>query len=411
MDGQMTEFYDSLETRSADEREAALFAALPEQVALAKADSPAYARLLAGVDPHAVTGRTALAGLPVTRKSELIDAQQADPPFASLTAVPVSEMRRVFASPGPIYDPEGWDNDWWRVARALYAAGFRRGDLMHNCFSYHFTPGGVMFETGAHALGCPVFPAGTGNTDQQAQAIANLRPAGYGGTPSFLKIILERAEELGLDHSSLVKACVSGEALPPPLRQSLKDLGVDVTQCYASADLGLIAYETAAREGLVVDEQVIVEIVRPGTGDPVPDGEVGEVVVTTFNQDYPLIRFATGDLSAVMPGASPCGRTNMRLKGWMGRADQTTKIKGMFVHPRQIAEVARRHPEVIRARLVVEKDGENDRLTLNVETNATGLEAALKDSFQSLCKLKTEVALAAPGALPNDGIVIQDKRA
>ncbi|BAE52398.1 Coenzyme F390 synthetase [Paramagnetospirillum magneticum AMB-1] len=411
MDRHMTEFYDSLETRSTDEREAAQFEALPEQIALAKADSPAFARVLAEVDPASVTGRAALARLPVTRKSELIDAQQADPPFASLIATPKSELRRVFASPGPIYDPEGWDNDWWRIARALYAAGFRRGDLMHNCFSYHFTPGGVMFETGAHALGCPVFPAGIGNTDQQAKAVADLKPAGYGGTPSFLKIILERAEEMGLDHSSLTKACVSGEALLPPLRQSLKDLGVDVTQCYATADLGLIAYETKAREGLIVDEGVIVEIVRPGTGDPVPEGEVGEVVVTSFNQDYPLIRFATGDLSAILTGRSPCGRTNMRLKGWMGRADQTTKIKGMFVHPRQIAEVAKRHPEVIRARLVVEKDGENDRLTLNVETSATGLEAALKDSFQSLCKLKTEVAFVTPGGLPNDGIVIQDKRA
>lgn len=409
--GSMTEFYDSLETRSDDEREAAHFEALPAQIALAKADSPAFARLLAEVDPGAVTDRAALARLPVTRKSELIDAQQADPPFASLIATPKSELRRVFASPGPIYDPEGWDNDWWRIARALYAAGFRRGDLMHNCFSYHFTPGGVMFETGAHALGCPVFPAGVGNTDQQAKAVADLKPAGYGGTPSFLKIILERAEEMGLDHSSLTKACVSGEALLPPLRQSLKDLGVDVTQCYATADLGLIAYETRAREGLVVDEGVIVEIVRPGTGDPVPEGEVGEVVVTTFNQDYPLIRFATGDLSAILTGQSPCGRTNMRLKGWMGRADQTTKIKGMFVHPRQIAEVAKRHPEVIRTRLVVEKDGENDRLTLHVETSATGLDAALKDSFQSLCKLKTEVVFHTPGSLPNDGIVIQDKRA
>ena len=410
MESMMTEFYDSLETRSMDEREAAHFAALAEQIALAKADAPAYSRLLAELDPAMVTDRAALAKLPVTRKSDLIDSQQADPPFASLIATPKSDLRRVFASPGPIYDPEGWDNDWWRIARALYAAGFRRGDLMHNCFSYHFTPGGVMFETGAHALGCPVFPAGVGNTDQQAKAVADLKPAGYGGTPSFLKIILERAEEMGLDHSSLTKACVSGEALLPPLRQALKDLGVDVTQCYATADLGLIAYETRAREGLIVDEGAIVEIVRPGTGDPVPEGEVGEVVVTTFNQDYPLIRFATGDLSAIMTGQSPCGRTNMRLKGWMGRADQTTKIKGMFVHPRQIAEVAKRHPEVIRARLVVESGGENDRLTLNVETSTTGLEAALKDSFQSLCKLKTEVAFHAPGGLPNDGIVIQDKR-
>ena len=408
----MTEYYDSLETRSADARESALFAALPEQVVLAQADAPAYARLLAGIDPAAVTDRAALARLPVVRKSELIDLQRADPPFASLIAVPPGELRRVFASPGPIYDPEGWDNDWWRIARALFAAGFRRGDLMHNCFSYHFTPGGVMFESGAHALGCPVFPAGVGNTEQQAQAVADLRPAGYGGTPSFLKVILDKAEETGLSHSSLTKACVSGEALPPALRQSLKDLGVEVTQCYATADLGLIAYETEARQGLIVDEGVIVEIVRPGTGDPVPDGDVGEVVVTSFNPDYPLIRFATGDLSAVLAGPSPCGRTNMRLKGWMGRADQTTKIKGMFVHPRQVADVARRHPEILRARLVVDKAGETDMLTLNVESASAdpALAAAIRDTFSSLCKLKTEVAFHPAGGLANDGIVIQDKR-
>ncbi len=409
----MTEYFDSLETRSADERETALFAALPEQVALAQADAPAFGRLLAGVDPATVTDRAALARLPVTRKSELIDAQQADPPFASLIATPKSELRRVFASPGPIYDPEGWDNDWWRVARALFAAGFRRGELMHNAFSYHFTPGGVMFETGAHALGCPVFPAGVGNTEQQARAVADLRPAGYGGTPSFLRIILEKAEEMGLDHSSLTKACVSGEALLPPLRQGLKDLGVEVTQCYATADLGLIAYESPARQGLIVDEGVIVEIVRPGTGDPVPDGEVGEVVVTSFNPDYPLIRFATGDLSAVLAGQSPCGRTNLRLKGWMGRADQTTKVKGMFIHPRQIAELTKRHAEIGRVRLVVTRDGESDALTLMVESAVAqpGLAAAIQDSFHSLCKLKTTVAFDTPGNLPNDGIVIHDKRA
>ncbi len=408
----MTEFFDSLETRSPDERDSALFAALPEQVALAQADAPAFTKLLAGIDPASVTDRAALARLPVVRKSELIDLQQADPPFASLIAVPKGELRRVFASPGPIYDPEGWDNDWWRIGRALFAAGFRRGDLMHNCFSYHFTPGGVMFESGAHALGCPVFPAGVGNTEQQAQAVADLKPAGYGGTPSFLKIILEKAEEMGLDHSSLTKACVSGEALLPPLRQSLKDLGVAVTQCYATADLGLIAYETQAQQGLVVDEGVIVEIVRPGTGDPVPDGEVGEVVVTSFNPDYPLIRFATGDLSAVLAGASPCGRTNLRLKGWMGRADQTTKVKGMFVHPRQVADVSKRHPDILRARLVVDKAGEGDALILNVESASAdpALAAAIRDTFQSLCKLKTEVVFHPVGGLPNDGIVIQDKR-
>ena len=408
----MSEFFDELETRSADERAAAQFGALPGQIARAKAKAPAFALLLADIDPAAITDRAALAHLPITRKSELIDAQQAQPPFAGLTATPVAGLKRVFASPGPIYDPEGHGTDWWRIARALFAAGFRNGDLVHNCFAYHFTPGGRMFESGAHALGCPVFPAGIGNTDQQAKAVADYRPAGYAGTPSFLKIILEKARELGLDHSSLTKAAVSGEALLPPLRQGLKDLGVEVTQCYATADLGLIAYETTARQGLIVDEGVIVEIVRPGTGDPVPDGEVGEVVVTSFNPDYPLIRFATGDLSAVLAGTSPCGRTNARLKGWMGRADQTTKIKGMFVHPRQIADVAKRHPEVIRARLVVDKQGEADTLTLHAESSqaGAGLEQALRDTFQSLCKLRAEVAICAPGSLANDGIVIQDKR-
>jgi phenylacetate-CoA ligase len=405
-----TDFFDTLETRSADARDAALFAALPGQVAHARAKAPHFARLLDGIDPAAVTDRAALARLPVTRKSDLTDLQGAAQPFGGLTATAASGLYRVFASPGPIYDPEGKGTDWWRIGRALWAAGFRKGDLLHNCFSYHFTPGGVMFETGAHALGCPVFPAGIGNTELQARAVADLKPAGYSGTPSFLKTILEKAREMGWNHASLTKACVSGEALLPPLRQALKDLGVEALQAYATADLGLIAYETAARDGLVVDEGVIVEIVRPGTGDPVPDGEVGEVLVTSFNPDYPLIRFATGDLSAVLAGGSPCGRTNMRLKGWMGRADQTTKVKGMFVHPRQVAEVAGRHPGILRARLVVEKDGESDAMTLHVETNGDGDGAAIAASIQAVCKLKGRVQFHPPGALPNDGKVIDDKR-
>lgn len=408
----MTDHYDALETRSADAREAALLAALPGQIAHAKAKAPHFARLLAEVDPDAVTSRDALAALPVTRKSELTDHQSAAPPFGGLTAVETSELLRVFASPGPINDPEGKGADWWRVARALHAAGFRRGELLHNCFSYHFTPGGVMFETGAHALGCPVFPAGVGNTDLQARAVADLRPAGYSGTPSFLKLILERAEELGLPHGSLTKACVSGEALPPSLRGALKVLGVDVLQAYATADLGLIAYESPAMEGLIIDEGVLVEILRPGTGDPVPEGEVGEVVVTSFNPDYPLIRFATGDLSAIMPGVSPCGRTNKRLRGWLGRADQTAKIKGMFVHPRQIADVMKRHPELNRARLVVEKEGETDVMSLHVETPdpRPELAPAVEETLRALCKLRGVVVIHAPGSLPNDGKVIDDKR-
>ncbi|OAN50472.1 phenylacetate--CoA ligase family protein [Magnetospirillum moscoviense] len=407
----MSDFYDQLETRSADQREADLFGRLPAQIAHAKARAPFFARLLADIDADAVTGRAQLAKLPVTRKSDLTDHQNTQPPFGGLTATPAGELYRVFASPGPIYDPEGKGKDWWRIARALYAAGFRKGELLHNCFSYHFTPGGVMFETAAHALGCPVFPAGVGNTELQARAVADLKPAGYSGTPSFLKTILEKADEMGWDHSSLTKACVSGEALLPPLRGSLKDLGVDVLQAYASADLGLIAYETKAMAGLVVDEGVIVEIVRPGTGDPVPAGEVGEVLVTSFNPDYPVIRFATGDLSAVLAGQSPCGRTNIRLKGWMGRADQTTKIKGMFVHPRQVADVVGRHPGIIRARLVVEKEADADVMTLHVEADGAGDGQAIADTIQSVCKLKGRVQFHPPGALPNDGKVIEDKRA
>lgn len=408
----MSEFHDSKETRAPDQREAALFAALPAQVGHAKANAPYFTRLLADFDAAAINSRAALAQVPVTRKSDLIDIQQGEPPFGGLNATAKNRLLRVFASPGPIYDPEGTGRDWWRIGRALHAAGFRQGDLLHNCFAYHFTPGGIMFETGAHALGCPVFPAGVGNTEQQARAIADLRPAGYSGTPSFLKIILEKAREMGLDHSSLTKACVSGEALLPPLRQSLADLGVDVVQAYATADLGLIAYETRAKDGLVVDEDIIVEIVRPGTNDPVAEGEVGEVVVTTFNTDYPLIRFGTGDLSAVLPGQSPCGRTNMRLKGWMGRADQTTKIKGMFVHPRQINDVAKRFAAVTRAKLVVEKAGDADVMTLQVESTENGdaLAQSLRDALQAVCKLKGEVTFHAPGALPNDGKVIEDKR-
>lgn len=408
----MSEFYDAKETRSADEREAALMAALPAQVGHAKANAPYFGKLLAGFDAAAINSRAALAQLPVTRKSDLIDIQQESTPFGGLNATAKGKLLRVFASPGPIYDPEGKGRDWWRIGRALYAAGFREGDLLHNCFAYHFTPGGIMFETGAHALGCPVFPAGVGNTEQQAKAVADLRPAGYSGTPSFLKIILEKARDMGLDHSSLTMACVSGEALLPPLRQSLADLGVDVVQAYATADLGLIAYETRAKQGLVVDEDIIVEIVRPGTNDPVSLGEVGEVVVTSFNPDYPLIRFGTGDLSAVMEGQSPCGRTNMRLKGWMGRADQTTKIKGMFVHPRQINDVAKRFPGITRAKLVVDKQGDTDRMILQVESEQSNeaMAASLKDALQSVCKLKGEVEFHPPGTLPNDGKVIEDKR-
>ncbi len=407
-----TEYYDELETRAPEVRHRDVFGALAGQVAHAKANAPAYAESLAGIDPSGIDSREALAGLPVTRKSALMERQRAAPPFGGLAASALGQLARVFASPGPIYEPEGLAPDYWRMARALYAAGFRRGELIHNCFAYHFTPAGSMLETGARALGCPVFAGGTGQTEQQVEAIANLRPAGYVGTPSFLSIILDKAAETGADVKSLAKALVSGEALPPSLRQSLAGRGVQVAQCYATADLGLIAYESSAREGLIVDEGVIVEIVRPGTGEPVPDGEVGEVLVSVFNRDYPLLRFATGDLSAVLPGPSPCGRTNTRIKGWMGRADQTTKVRGMFVHPEQVAEVLRRHPGAGRARLVVEREGDNDAMTLRCECAApeAGLAEALAQSLREVCKLRGEVEILTPGSLSNDGIVIQDAR-
>ena len=413
----MPDHFDTLETRDPEVRERALLAALPRQIAWAKANAPAFARLLADVDPAAVTTRTALAALPVTRKSELADLQKANRPFGGLAAAPRSpggtRFARVFASPGPIYEPEGRRSDYWRLARPLFAAGFRAGDLVHNCFAYHLTPAGSMLETGAHALGCTVFPGGTGQTEQQVQAIADLAPDGYVGTPSFLKIILEKADELGVSLPSLKRALVSGEAFPPSVRDMLLARGLAGYQAYATADVGTIAYETQAREGLVIDEGVLVELVRPGTGDPVAPGEVGEVVVTPlFNAAYPLIRFGTGDLSALMPGVSPCGRTNARIKGWMGRADQTTKVKGMFVHPGQVAAIVRRHPEIAKARLVVDNPGGSDRMTLLIEVHgnappgAEGIVATIRD----ITKLRGEVAYRTPGELPNDGKVIDDIR-
>ena len=418
----MTTFHDALEIRSPAEREAALLAALPAQVAHAQAASPAFAGILAGIDPAAVTSREALARLPVTRKHELLERQQAGraaSPFGGFSAIGFgAAMPRVFASPGTIYEPEGTRRDYWRMARAIHAAGFRAGELIHNSFSYHFVPAGSMMETGAHALGCSVFAGGTGQTEQQVQAMAELRPAGYIGTPSFLKIIIEKAAELGVPLPSVTKALVSGEAFPPSLRDWFSERGIAGYQCYATADLGLIAYETSAREGLVLDEGVIVEIVRPGTGDPVPEPkageapEVGELVVTTLNPDYPLIRFGTGDLSAVLPGQCPTGRTNTRIKGWMGRADQTTKVRGMFVHPEQVAEVAKRFPQVLKARLVVSGEMGNDAMTLQVETRETaaGLAEQLAANLREVTKLRGEVAMLAPGSLANDGKVIEDAR-
>jgi len=411
----MSEHYDALEQRAPAERETALLAALPAQLLHAQQASPAFAEILSGVDCAAVTSRRALAQLPVTRKSELLERQKAlraSDPFGGFSAVARgAAMPRVYASPGTIYEPEGVARDYWRTARALHAAGFRGGELVHNSFSYHLTPAGSILESGAHALGCTVFPGGTGQTEQQLEAMAELKPEGYVGTPSFLRILLEKAAATNVALPSLTKALLSGEAFPPSLRDWLAERGVQGMQCYATADIGLIAYETRAREGLVVDEGVLLEIVRPGTGDPVPDGEVGEVVVTTFNRDYPLVRFGTGDLSAVLPGPCPTGRTNMRIKGWMGRADQTTKVRGMFVHPGQVASVVKRFPEIVRARLVVQGEMADDRMTLKVEATAQDdLALRIADAVREVTKLRCTVELLAPGTLPNDGKVIEDAR-
>ena len=411
---------DALETRPAAEREAGWMAALPRLVEQARG-APAMRACLQGVDAAAVTSRAALARLPVTRKPELLErqkAQRASDPFGGYSTIGwralrnLSGARRVYQSPGPIYEPEGSAGDYWRIARALVAAGFEAGDLVHNSFSYHLTPGAWMMESGAQAIGCAVFPGGVGNTELQLQAMVDLRPDAYCGTPSFLRIVLEKAAETGVALPSLRKALVSGEAFPPSLRDWLRERGVEGYQAYATADVGLIAYETPAREGLVVDEGVLVEIVRPGTGDPVPEGEVGEVVVTVAHADYPLLRFGTGDLSAILPGPCPSGRTNVRIRGWMGRADQTAKVRGMFVHPSQVADIVRRHPEVLRARLVVSGEMANDRMTLRVEaaSHIEGLSEAVAHTVRDVTKLRADIELCTPGSLPNDGKVIEDAR-
>jgi phenylacetate-CoA ligase len=414
----MGQFYDNLETREPSAREAAHMGALAAHIAHAQQHSAAMRDALQGVNAQSITSRAALAKLPVTRKGELHDRQKAGRAagkdvFGGFSAVGYGpHMPRVFASPGPIYEPDGASKDYWRIARAIYAAGFRPGELVHNCFSYHFVPAGSMMETGAQAVGCTVFAGGTGQTEQQVQAIAELQPAGYIGTPSFLKIIVEKAAEMGVALPSLKKGMVGGEAFPPSLRDWFTERGIEVYQCFATADVGSIAYETSARQGLVLDEGVIVEIVRPGTGDPVPEGEVGELVVTTLNPTYPMIRFGTGDLTAVLPGHCPTGRTNTRIKGWMGRADQTTKIRGMFVHPGQVAEIAKRFPEVAKARLVVSGEMANDAMLLKVETTAQseGLKAKLAEAIRDITKLRGDVQLVGAGTLPNDGKVIEDAR-
>jgi len=412
-------YYDTRETQDPATREAALFARLPDAVARAKAQAPLFADTLAAIEPRAVTDRAALARLPVLRKADLVERQRAAPPFGGGATVTPGNFARLFASPGPIFEPEGRRGDFWRLARALHAAGFRAGDVVHNTFAYHLTPGGAMMESAARALGCAVIPAGPGNTELQLDAIAQYRPTAYCGVPDFLKILLDKAAETGRDASSIRKALVSGAALPASLRAELAGRGVAVLQCYATADLGLIAYESARDgtpcPGMIVDEDIVVEIVRPGTGDPVPGGEVGEVVATLFDPDWPLIRFATGDLSKTLPGPSPCGRTGMRLAGWLGRADQTAKLRGMFVRPEQIATILARHPEIARARLVVSRAGEQDAVELRCEAKAAGdaaatLAAAIAGTLRELTKLRGTVTILAPGSLPNDGKVIEDTR-
>jgi len=407
----MSNHYDALETRAPAAREREQFARMPEVVARAMS-APGWARQLAGIDPKSVNSRAALAKLPVLRKSDLAVLQKESPPFGGLNVTPANRVKRLLMSPGPIFEPEGDGVDWWGAARACFAAGFRIGDIVHNSFAYHLTPGGFILESGCQALGCAVIPGGVGNTEQQLEAIAHYKPSGYVGTPDFLKILLDTAEKTGKPAVSCKRALVSGAALPASLREELGKRGVAVLQCYATAELGVIAYESEAREGMIVNETVIVEIVRPGTGAPVAEGEVGEVVVTSFNADYPMIRLGTGDLSALLPGVSPCGRTNARIKGWMGRADQTAKVKGMFVHPKQIAEVAARHPQLVRLRLVVGREAEQDTMTLMAECAApdAALEAAVAATLQSVSKLKGAVKLVTPGALPNDGKVIADER-
>jgi phenylacetate-CoA ligase len=411
------DYYDELETRPPEAREGALMAALPAHIGHAKANAAGFARILRDIEPGDIKSRKSLAKLPVTRKSDLSLLQKEHPPLGGLNAAPLEKLAKLFVSPGPIYDPEGCGGDWWRTARGLFAGGFRAGDLVINTFAYHFTPAGSMLESGLLALGCTVVPAGTGQTEMQVAALHDLRVRGYVGTPSFLKLIVEKADELKSDISTLKQAQVGAEYLPPALRQAMRGRGIAVTQMYGSADLGLIAYESAmadgtVNEGMILGEALILEIVRPGTGDPLPDGEVGEVVITSFNRDYPLIRFGTGDLSAVLPGASPCGRTNVRLKGWMGRADQSTKVRAIFVTPGQVAEVLRRHPEVRRARLVVEGEAGGDRMTLKceVESSPPSLVEAIVGSIREVTKLRGDVELVAPGSLPNDGKVIEDQR-
>jgi len=406
----MSEYFDRYETRPLKARETAFFRDLRAVLKISRARASALRQQIKGVDIDALKSRAELAKVPVVRKSDLKAMQADNPPFGGLAAVRAMQLKRILVSPGPIFEPEGFGKDWWGSARALHAAGLRKGDLLLNAFSYHLTPGGHIMESGAHALSCTVIPAGVGNTEQQLEAIQYLKPTAYCGTPDFLKVLLDKAKAAGIDASSIKRALVSGAALPNSLRAELEKAGVSVSQCYASADLGVIAYESEAREGMIVNEGCLLEIVRPGTGDPVAEGEVGEVVVTRLNADYPLLRFATGDLSAVLPGKSPCGRTNMRIRGWLGRADQTTKVKGMFVHPSQVAEIAKRHPELGRMRLVVKREKEQDVMVLHAEGNGACKADFVAETLQAITKLRGKVEIVKTGSLPNDGKIIADER-
>jgi phenylacetate-CoA ligase len=407
----LSDHYDARETIDPVEREQALFRELPRIIAAART-APAWQVHLSDVDPAAVTSREVLASLPVMRKSALPELQKGSPLFGGLSVAPISKLGRLFVSPGPIYEAERGQSDEWRYARVLFAAGIRPGDIVLNCFSYHLTPGGFILDSGARALGCPVIPAGPGNSEQIVDIIGHFKPAAYCGTPDFLKILLDKAEELGRDISCLRKASVSGAAFPPSLQAEIKSRGIDAYQAFATADLGGIAYETRARQGLVLNEDIILEILRPGTGDPVGEGEVGEIAVTLLDPDRPLIRFALGDMTALLPGASSCGRSNIRIKGWMGRADQTAKLRGMFVRPEQIAAIARRHPEIRRLRLVITRADEQDQACLMAETLEPSemLAGALKETASNALHLRCDISFAAPGSLPNDGKVIADER-
>ena len=402
-------FFDKLETRSKDQRDGDLFDLLPKQLRNARENTSSYGAILKDYDLDDITSVKSLSSLPVTRKSSLTVSQSKGPLFGGYTVGKASGFDHIFQSPGPIYEPGKVSNDWWRMGRFIYALGVGKGDIVQNCFSYHMTPAGMMFENGARAVGASVFPAGTGQTELQVRAASEIGVTAYSGTPDFLKVLLDKSDELSIDLGRIKRAAVGGGALFPSLRQEYFDRGITCLQSYGTADLGNIAYESLAMDGMIVDEGVIVEIVVPGSGKPVEEGEIGEVLVTTLNSDYPLIRFATGDMSAVLPGQSPCGRTNMRIKGWLGRADQTTKIKGMFVRPEQVAEFVDSNSDIIKARVIVDRIDEKDNMTVIVETTRKD-GSGFTESVNNVFKLRGELVVCSPGTLPKDGLVIEDKR-